>query len=239
MNVSDIEENLASTVSVYKDLGEGDVQLIGTLGSPTADPAAVPTTPLINGDTLFAAQTIGGVEGPLSASVVVAIPAPLIVGSLDIGDTIVTIENIHPLAEASHRLRQWCRHVHRSGGASLRGYYGRSVNTGWRSSSRPRRSTRSNGPDSNVVIVANFLVINEFSYDDSGTDNLTFVELYNSNEAAIDISNWVIQAGDYIAGQDPPGVYYQVFIPESTTIAGYGYWTVRYDRRGRHRRRCG
>jgi len=40
------------------------------------------------------------------------------------------------------------------------------------------------------------VVINEFSYDDSGTDDREFVELYNSTKAAIDISGWKVDSAD-------------------------------------------
>ena len=57
------------------------------------------------------------------------------------------------------------------------------------------------------------VLINEFNYDDSGADDHAFVELYNTTADPVDIGDWVIQVGDYLEGQDPPGVYYQVFIP--------------------------
>lgn len=40
------------------------------------------------------------------------------------------------------------------------------------------------------------VVINEFQYDDSGLDNREFVELYNAGNSAVDISGWVLLAGD-------------------------------------------
>ncbi|MCI0587103.1 MAG: lamin tail domain-containing protein [Planctomycetes bacterium] len=40
------------------------------------------------------------------------------------------------------------------------------------------------------------VVINEFSYDDSGTDTHEFIELYNRSGAPVDISGWVVDCGD-------------------------------------------
>lgn len=37
------------------------------------------------------------------------------------------------------------------------------------------------------------VVINEFSYDDDGTDNLEFVELWNRTATPVDISGWVLR----------------------------------------------
>ncbi len=72
------------------------------------------------------------------------------------------------------------------------------------------------------------IVINEFNYDDSGTDNLGFVELYNRSDEPVDISDWEIQVGDYYPNEDPnrPGVYYFVSIPPGTTIEPQSFWTV-------------
>jgi hypothetical protein len=36
------------------------------------------------------------------------------------------------------------------------------------------------------------IIINEFSYDDGGTDDKEFVELYNNGGAAVDISGWTL-----------------------------------------------
>ncbi len=37
------------------------------------------------------------------------------------------------------------------------------------------------------------VVINEFSYDDSGTDDKEFVELYNRSASPVDLSGWILQ----------------------------------------------
>ena len=42
------------------------------------------------------------------------------------------------------------------------------------------------------------VVINEFSYDDSGTDDREFVELYNASNKDIDISGWKLESNDQV-----------------------------------------
>jgi len=221
VQVGQIEENLASAVKVYRDRGQGILELLGSLSNPASDPAVVTTTPLVFGDTIVATQTVGGVEGPASAGVQVAVPAPTLVGPLEPGDTAVTVADVHPLA------------------GLVTAYVGAnaySVNPGGQTTvDVPVPPLTANttvyatqtiggveGPPSNTLVVGNYVVINEFNYDDTGTDTLAFVELYNRSDEPIDIGGWVIQVGDYI----PPGVYYEVTIPAGTTIAAHGYWTV-------------
>ena len=38
------------------------------------------------------------------------------------------------------------------------------------------------------------VVINEFAYDDTSTDNLEFIELYNADTVPVDISGWIVTA---------------------------------------------
>ena len=63
------------------------------------------------------------------------------------------------------------------------------------------------------------VVINEFCYDDSSTDDKEFLELYNRTNAPIDISGWSIVGSDP-SGANGPGVV----IPASTILAPGGYW---------------
>ncbi|MDW8105670.1 MAG: lamin tail domain-containing protein, partial [Armatimonadota bacterium] len=46
------------------------------------------------------------------------------------------------------------------------------------------------------------VVINEFAYDDTGTDDLEFIELYNADNVAVDITGWVIDCGDQLTGDN-------------------------------------
>ena len=45
----------------------------------------------------------------------------------------------------------------------------------------------------------NHVVINEFSYDDSGLDDREFVELYNPTASSVDISGWLLDAEDAVS----------------------------------------
>lgn len=61
------------------------------------------------------------------------------------------------------------------------------------------------------------VLINEFAYDDSGDDDEEFVELFHPGAAAIDISGWVLEAGDGTgARRDFP-------LAHGTTIEAGGY----------------
>jgi hypothetical protein len=98
VDVSNIAEGLAEAVTVYRLISEGNYDELGSLATPATDPATVTTTALVDGHTIVARQTIGGVEGPDSAPVTVAVPAPILPGPVTVGDTTVTVEGVHPLA---------------------------------------------------------------------------------------------------------------------------------------------
>jgi len=224
VNVSDVEQGLATQVAVYRILLEGEVELLG-VGTPTTDPVAVTTLPLSDGDTIVATQTIGGVEGAFSDGVEVLVPAPMVLGPLDVDDTLVTVSGVHPLAQLV---------------TAYVGEVGYSMDPAGQETVQvtvpplqPNTAVRATqtiggveGPFSNTVLVANYVVVNEFNYDDPGEDDYGFIELYNRNDAPVNIGDYVIQVGDYVAGQTPPGVYYEVVIPPGTMMAAHGYWTV-------------
>jgi hypothetical protein len=225
--VSDIEENVASEVAVYNDLGEGEYELLGTLADPATDPATVTTIPLVFGDTIVATQTIGGVEGPKSGGVEVTVPAPTLPGPLEPGGTVVTVTDVHPLAElVTVYVDEDTYSTDPAGQATV------DITVPALEIGSALRATQTisgiESPYSNTLVVGNNVVINEFNYDDPGEDNLAFVELYNAGEEAVDIGGWQIQVGDYFEGSDPnwPGVYEWIYIPAGTTIAAHGYWTV-------------
>lgn len=64
------------------------------------------------------------------------------------------------------------------------------------------------------------VVINEFVYDDGGTDDREFVELYNPTGAAIDISGWTL------GGRDQVGPNTIVTIPAATTLAPGAFYVI-------------
>lgn len=79
------------------------------------------------------------------------------------------------------------------------------------------------------------IVINEFLFDDGGTDDFEYVELYNSGPNPVEIGDWVITGHDAVPSTNPsvtitpgtilaPGSYYVVgnaAVP-NTGIAGLG-----------------
>jgi len=76
------------------------------------------------------------------------------------------------------------------------------------------------------------VVINEFAYDDTGTDNLEFIELYNADTVPVDISGWVVDCGDQLPGDNnadftiptgtvlQPGQYYVIGTADLNTRCG-------------------
>ncbi|MHC4067082.1 MAG: hypothetical protein ACYSUI_21610, partial [Planctomycetota bacterium] len=92
--VTDLEEGLASLVTVYSN----DTNDIGSVPDPVDDPLNVGTNPLVFGAVITATQTMFGIEGPQSAGVQVTVPAPTVVGPLEAGSDTVPVADIHPLA---------------------------------------------------------------------------------------------------------------------------------------------
>ena len=73
------------------------------------------------------------------------------------------------------------------------------------------------------------VVINEFQYDDSGTDDREFVELYNRSASPVNISGWKLESRDQL-GPNPsytipantimlPGSFY---VPRARGRSGWG-----------------
>jgi len=66
------------------------------------------------------------------------------------------------------------------------------------------------------------IVINEFSYDDSSTDDREFVELYNPTSSDVDISGWVLEATD----QATPDNNTDYTIPANTTLKAGAFYVL-------------
>ena len=64
------------------------------------------------------------------------------------------------------------------------------------------------------------VIINEFVYDDGGTDDREFVELYNTGPGAVDISGWTV------GGRDASTTNPTVTIPAATSLAASDYYVV-------------
>jgi hypothetical protein len=64
------------------------------------------------------------------------------------------------------------------------------------------------------------IIVNEFVYDDNGTDDREFVELYNSGPGAVDISGWVV------TGRDVTTTNLSATIPAATILASNAYYVI-------------
>ena len=67
------------------------------------------------------------------------------------------------------------------------------------------------------------VVINEFQYDDSGTDDREFVELYNGSAVPVDISGWTLFAADATWPADNNTDY---VIPANTILGAAQFYVL-------------
>lgn len=68
------------------------------------------------------------------------------------------------------------------------------------------------------------VIINELVYDDGGTDDREYIELFNNGPSAVDISNWTVRNSDTVA---PPGDNNADFtIPAATSLPAGGYYVI-------------
>ena len=71
------------------------------------------------------------------------------------------------------------------------------------------------------------VVINEFSYDDNGTDDLEFVELWNRTGAPVDISGWQLRGEEGDLTGSPNGSFTFPGLPGSnTTVINPGQYLL-------------
>lgn len=64
------------------------------------------------------------------------------------------------------------------------------------------------------------VVVNEFAYDDTGTDDREFVELYNRSGVTVDLSGWMVACSDSL-GPNP-----SYTIAPGTLLAAGDYWVL-------------
>jgi hypothetical protein len=64
------------------------------------------------------------------------------------------------------------------------------------------------------------MLINEYVYDDAGTDDREYVELYNSGPGPVDISGWTV------TGRDVTTTNALATIPAATILAPGAYWVL-------------
>jgi hypothetical protein len=67
------------------------------------------------------------------------------------------------------------------------------------------------------------IIINEVVYDDGGTDDREFVELYNNGASAVDISGWVVRNSDVAPPGDGNADY---TIPPNTSLNAGDYYVI-------------
>lgn len=71
-----------------------------------------------------------------------------------------------------------------------------------------------------TTLSAQGIVINEFSYDDTNTDNREFVEIFNDTGGPVDLTGWVLEH------RDPIGLNQNFAFPSGTILANGGFWVM-------------
>ncbi|MCA8969563.1 MAG: lamin tail domain-containing protein [Planctomycetes bacterium] len=64
------------------------------------------------------------------------------------------------------------------------------------------------------------VVINEFSYDDSGTDDREYIEVYNPSSAAISLAGWKVES------RDANGTTASYTLPATASVPSQGFLTI-------------
>lgn len=70
--------------------------------------------------------------------------------------------------------------------------------------------------------VTNHVVISEFFYDETGTDNNEFVEIYNPTDSPVDISGWTVEHYNQLGAVQTN----TVTIPSGVTLKAKGYYLI-------------
>jgi len=228
VRVGGVDAVNATSVDIYLDGVAG-----GSLGNPGASAVDVPLGgALTAGQIVNATQTTGLGESEYSLPKAVApIPAPTITSALVDGDTSVDLADILALPNATASLVT----VYEAGtanvlGTAVPGGTTASVNVPTLDACESVEATQTVNGIESARSTAQFVgtgqtptvVINEWVYDDGGTDNREFVELYNYGAAPVDISGWVIYTEDNIG----PNL---VFTINSNSIIAAGDYFVLGD----------
>ncbi len=214
--------------------------LVNGVPNGTINPAGatsvniVPSTPLALGQSISASYDApAGTSDVAYPRVVQRPPAPTVQSVLVAGQTTVTVSNVLNAGNAiASQVRLFANGtqigtLNPAGAASVTFNVSPPLSVGQQISARQTVNTFES-VDSVAVAVGtgqNFrVVINELQYDDTSTDNAEFIELYNAEPFAVDISGWIVRASDTVA---PPGDDNPDFtIPASTTLAAGGFYVI-------------
>ncbi|MEM3402560.1 MAG: lamin tail domain-containing protein, partial [Candidatus Hadarchaeales archaeon] len=69
--------------------------------------------------------------------------------------------------------------------------------------------------------IANHVVISEVFYDEAGSDENEYIELYNPTASAVDISNWTVKHYN-----ETGTIQFTATIPSGTSIAAHGFYLL-------------
>ena len=225
--------NIDPTATVVRLLVDGVVAGSANPGG-AASVNVVPSPALTLGRSVSAVyDTPTGTSDRAYPRVVQKPPAPGMPGSLVAGQTTVTVTNIlnsgNAVASQVRLLANGVQigAVNPAGQSAVTFTVNPPLSVGQQITSRQTvNGVESN--DSTPVGVGSGIpirvVINEFMYDDPGTDDREFIELYNAEPFAVDISGWQIRCSD---GTAPPGDTLPDYtIPANTVLASGDYYVM-------------
>ena len=215
--------------------------LVNGVASGSVNPAGATSVNIVPGSPLaLGKQVSASYDVPSRATsdlayprVVQRPPAPTLPGSLVAGQTTVTVSNVRNTGNAVASLVRVLANGVQIGSKNPAGAASVVVNVtpplalGQQITARQTVNTFESA-DSIAIAVGTGVhlrvVINELAYDDSGADDREFIELYNGEPNAVDISGWMVRASDIVA--PPADTNADFTIPASTTLAAGGFYVI-------------
>jgi hypothetical protein len=182
-----------------------------TIVPQSATTAVIDVEALESGAVLTATQTIDGTESAESEPVTVATPVPTLLGPIAPATSVVVVTGIRPEAEEvivhdiDRAITFGSITPYGAGTIAIELDYSTAA---CQTLAATQIIAGSESSLSTTQITAELpsghIVINEFRHDDNGLDDLEFIELYNADTVAIDISGWLLRQGGPSGDDDEP-----------------------------------
>jgi len=214
--------------------------LVNGVANGTVNPAGaasvnvVPATPLVLGQSISASYDApDGTSDVAYPRVVQKPPPPTVQSTLVAGQTTVAVNNVLNTGNAiASQVRLFADNVQigsldPAGAASVNFTVNPGLAVGQQITARQTVNTFESADSTPIAVgtgVYYRVVINELQYDDTGADDREFIELYNAEPFAVDISGWMVRASDTVA---PPGDNNPDFaIPAGTVLPSGGFYVI-------------
>ena len=215
--------------------------LVNGAVSASVNPAGASSVNIVPGSPLALGQQVSAsYDMPARAAsdlayprVVQRPPAPTLPASLVAGQTTVTVSNVRNTGNAvATQVRVLANgvqigSVNPAGAASVVVNVTPPLAVGQQITARQTVNTFESANSIAIAVGTGVhlkVVINELAYDDNGTDDYEFIELYNGEPNSVDISGWQVRASDTVAPplDDNP----DFTIPASTILPAGGFYVI-------------